>query len=63
MGPGQELVLIDTNVFVIDLRYHRDPNFNENRRFLEGIELSDRGFTTLVNVFELCGDSFLQPES
>ncbi len=55
MDTGQELVLIDTNVFVIDLRYHRDPNYNRNRRFLEGIELSDRGFTTLVNLFELCG--------
>jgi len=55
MDAGQELVLIDSNVFVIDLRYPRDPNFNENRRFLESIELSDRGFTTLVNLFEVCG--------
>jgi len=55
MVAGQELVLIDTNVFVIDLRYHRDPNYARNRRFLDGIELSDRGFTTLVNLLELCG--------
>ena len=55
MDAGQELVLIDTNVFVIDLRYHRDPNYTQNRRFLHGIELSDRGFTTLVNLLELCG--------
>lgn len=55
MDAGQELVLIDTNVFVIDLRYHRDPNYAQNHLFLEGIELSDRGFTTLVNLFELCG--------
>lgn len=55
MDAGQELVLIDTNVFVIDLRYHRDPNYTQNRRFLDGIELSDRGFTTLVNLLELCG--------
>ncbi len=55
MDAGQELVLIDTNVFAIDLRYHRDPNYTQNRCFLDGIELSDRGFTTLVNLLELCG--------
>ena len=55
MDPGQELVLIDTNVFVMDLRYRRDPNFDMNRRFLDGVALSERGFTTLVNLFELCG--------
>jgi predicted nucleic acid-binding protein len=55
MDSEQKLVLIDTNVFVIDLRYHRDPFYNENRRFLDDIGRSDTGFTTLVNLFELCG--------
>ena len=55
MDTGQKLVLIDTNVFVIDLRYQRDPFYGENRRFLENVAKSDTGFTTLINLFELCG--------
>lgn len=55
MDSGQEIVLIDTNVFIIDLRYQRDRNFALNRRFLEYIKRIDRGFTTLINLFEICG--------
>jgi predicted nucleic acid-binding protein len=55
MGSEQKLVLIDTNVFVIDLRYQRDPFYSENRRFLENVAKSDTGFTTLINLLELCG--------
>ena len=55
MDSGQKLVLIDTNVFVIDLRYRRDPIYDENRRCLAKVAKSDTGFTTLINRFELCG--------
>ncbi len=37
MGQKEELVLIDTNVFVIDLRYKRDPHYKANLTFLEFI--------------------------
>jgi len=55
VGPKQDLVLVDTNIFVIDLRYKRDPNFEINRAFLDLIGEKRNGFTTIVNLFELCG--------
>jgi hypothetical protein len=34
MGPQQEALLIDTNVFVIDLRYKTDIHHKKNSRVL-----------------------------
>ncbi len=55
MDPKQELILIDTNIFVIDLRYKRDVNFKKNQAFLVEIAQSRSGFTTLANLMGLCG--------
>jgi hypothetical protein len=55
VGPKQDLVLIDTNIFVIDLRYKRDTNYEVNRVFLDHIGDKGKGFTTIVNLLELCG--------
>ena len=55
VGQKQDLVLIDTNIFVIDLRYKRDTNYEINRAFLEHIGEKRNGFTTIVNLLELCG--------
>ncbi len=55
MGSKSDLVLIDTNIFVIDLRYKRDVKFNSNRVFLNHIAKKRNGFTTVVNLLELCG--------
>ncbi len=55
MGSKQELILIDTNIFVIDLRYKRDTNFKLNQSFLSSVAQSGSGFTTIVNLLELCG--------
>jgi len=33
----QDLVLIDTNIFVIDLRYKRDAHYKTNQTFLDYI--------------------------
>lgn len=55
MGPKQDLVLVDTNIFVIDLRYKRDTNYETNRAFLDHIGEKRNGFTTTVNLLELCG--------
>jgi len=55
VGPKQDLVLVDTNVFVIDLRYKRDTNYNINRAFLDFTSEKRNGFTTVVNLLELCG--------
>jgi len=55
MGPKQDLVLVDTNIFVIDLRYKRDVHYEINRTFLDQIAENKKGFTTVVNLLELCG--------
>lgn len=55
MGPKQEMILIDTNIFVIDLRYKRDTNYKVNQEFLSAAAQSGNGFTTIVNLLELCG--------
>lgn len=55
MGPKQEMILIDTNIFVVDLRYKRDTNYKVNQEFLSAAAQSGNGFTTIVNLLELCG--------
>ena len=55
MGTKQEPVLVDTNVFVIDLRYRSDRHFKKNQSFLNSVARIGNGFTTIVNLLELCG--------
>jgi predicted nucleic acid-binding protein len=55
VGPKAELVLIDTNIFVIDLRYKRDAHYEKNLQFLTFIAENGTGFTTTFNLLELCG--------
>lgn len=55
MGAKKELILIDTNIFVIDLRYKRDTDYKVNQAFLSAAAQSGNGFTTIVNLLELCG--------
>ncbi len=49
------MIFIDSNVFVIDLRYKRDPAYQSNRRFLKRIAEREDGATTLVNLLEVAG--------
>ena len=49
------LTVIDTSVFVIDLRYKRDKNFAANRAFLERMAQEQNGATSLFNLLEVCG--------
>jgi predicted nucleic acid-binding protein len=55
LGTEKDLVLIDTNVFVIDLRYKRDPIYEKNLEFLDLVARTKTGFTTTLNLLELCG--------
>jgi len=48
------LILIDTNIFVIDPRCKRDVCYKTNRRFLDYMAEKRTGFTTIVNLLELC---------
>lgn len=49
------MILVDSNVFVIDLRYQRDALFRVNRRFLDRLAKDGSGATTLFNLLELAG--------
>lgn len=49
------LTVIDTSVFMIDLRYKRDKNFSVNRACLDKIAQERSGATTVFNVLEVCG--------
>lgn len=49
------MIFIDSNLFVIDLRYQRDPNFRMNRRALERLGQDGSGMTSVLNVLEVCG--------
>jgi predicted nucleic acid-binding protein len=55
VGAERTLVLIDSNVFVIDLRYKQDSHYRANRKFLDAIGEAGTGFTTIVNLLEICG--------
>ena len=49
------MILVDSNVFVMDLRYQRDPLFPVNRAFLDALALDGSGGTTLFNLLEVAG--------
>ena len=52
-APG--LIVIDTPIFVIDLRYRRDRYFAANRSFLSRMVAEGKGATTIFNLLEICG--------
>ena len=49
------LVVLDSNLFVIDLRYPRDRHYRVNRDFLNRLPTLGPAATTLVNLLEVCG--------
>lgn len=55
MVAAAGLTVIDTPIFVIDLRYKRDRNFSANRTFLDEIAKRRAGVTTIFNLLEVCG--------
>lgn len=55
MGAKKKIIVIDTNVFIIDIRYKRDEKFNINRQFLDSAGKSGAGMTTIFNLLEICG--------
>jgi len=48
------MILIDSDVFVIDLVYKRDVRFTANRSFLNAIR-GQPAATTVFNLLEVCG--------
>ena len=55
MGEKKGLAFIDSNVFVIDLRYKTDRNYRLNRIFLDIVADLKTGVTSVFNVLEICG--------
>ena len=49
------MIFVDSNVFVIALRYPRDRNARSNRAFLDRIAQQGDGVTSVVNVLETSG--------
>ena len=41
------MILVDSDVFLIDLRYQRDERFGGNRAFLDQLAISGQGATTI----------------
>lgn len=55
MDTKKTVIFIDTNVFVIDLRYKNDINYKTNLRFLDFISKHKKGMTSIINLLEVCG--------
>jgi predicted nucleic acid-binding protein len=49
------MIFVDSNVFVLALRYPRDVNADVNTRFLETLRSRGDGVTSVVNLLEICG--------
>ena len=48
------MIFIDTDVFIIDLRYRRDEKYSDNRLFLDQA-VSSGVTTSYYNILEVCG--------
>ncbi len=55
MVPKAGLIVLDSNLFIIDLRYPRDRHYRLNRGFLARLPRLAPAATTLVNLLEVCG--------
>lgn len=49
------MIFVDSNVFVIALRYSRDRNARANAAFLEHLRDRTDAVTSVVNLLEVCG--------
>ena len=49
------MIFVDSDVFLIDIRYARDRRFDVNARFLQRLRTRGDGMTTIFNILEICG--------
>jgi hypothetical protein len=49
------VICIDSDIFLIDLRYRADKRAERNRAFLNHVRASREGVTTLFNLLEVAG--------
>jgi len=48
------LILVDTNVFLIDRFFPRDKNYNENKIFVDNL-INVEAYISIFSLIELCG--------
>lgn len=49
------MIFVDSNLFVIDLRYRDDLDYRVNRRALDRLARDGTAMTSTLNVLEICG--------
>jgi hypothetical protein len=49
------VIFVDSNLFVIDLRYPGDVHYRVNRRVLDRLGRQGLAMTSVLNVLEVCG--------
>ncbi len=49
------MIFLDSDIFLVDLRYARDRRHAANTRFLKRMHERGDGFTTIFNLVEICG--------
>lgn len=55
LQPRATVIFVDSNLFVIDLRYRDNPNYRVNRRALDRLAEGGQGMTSVLNLLEVCG--------
>lgn len=51
----KEVIFVDSNVFIIDLRYKKDKDYKINKSFLDYLYEKKTGITSVFNLLEICG--------
>jgi hypothetical protein len=54
-GKKKEVIFVDSNIFVIDLRYKKDKDYHVNKSFLGCLYEEKTGITSVSNLLEVCG--------
>jgi len=49
------MIFVDSDIFIIDLRYQRDNKYIKNRQFLDKVLAGNLITTSVFNVLEVCG--------
>lgn len=49
------MIFVDSDIFVIDLRYQRDEKFEANKQFIKKVVPENLITTSIFNILEVCG--------
>ena len=54
-GGKTEIIFVDSNIFVLDLRYKKDKDYHVNKSFLDSLYEKKTGIISIFNLLEICG--------